>query len=281
MSAPDVQPELREALAEALFRAHRFVETHGDEAARLRGAALLRVSPEAVAAREAAIAARSADAEDPRAMLAILAGFAEIRALRARAAAALASRVASAQRADGSWRAPGHEADPDPALPPFTTGDTDALYLTGVLGALLARSAAVGDRTLAAAAAFLASRFKPDLLEGAPWHGLAAYTALFSNVDHERDDEILQWCGRELEKGFRAGRIAPLAAARVLLVADARALPGARLLPSEILAALVAAQSGDGGFGAGSDAARVATTLDALAALLHLAGIRPGALASA
>ena len=61
-------------------------------------------------------------------------------------------------------------------------------------------------------------------------------------------DEALQWCGRELERGFRTGRFGPGAVARVFADCDAHALPGARLRAAEVLEALLAIQSPEGSF---------------------------------
>lgn len=281
MSELEFPVALREAIADALWHAHRFVEEHGDDDAKSRAAALFRFDPAAVAKREATLAARAAEARgasedaaghDPRVAIALLAGLAEIGRVRGHGAAEIAAWIAPAQRPDGSFRAPGFEADPDPALPSFATRDRDPLYLTGALGALLARSAAVGWPVIDAAGAFLAARFTPDLVEGGPWHGLAAYGAFFANAPHDESDAILQWIGRELEKGFRSGRLDPLAAARVLVACDARGLPGASLDPRELAAALADVRSADGGFGRGDARARVAASIDAVGALLHLLG---------
>jgi len=281
MAEREFSGALRETIADALWQAHRFVEAHGDAVQRARAAALLRFDPGAVAQREAALAARGAEARgagergaphDPRTALALLAALAEIGRVRGSAAAAIAAWIASAQRPDGSFRAPGFELDPDPALPPFAGRDTDPLYLTGALGALLARSAAASWAVVDAAAAFLAPRFSPELLAGGPWHGLAAYGAFFANAPHDAADAILQWVGREWEKGFRTGGLAPLDAARLLVACDARGLPGASVDPRELAAALADARSADGGHGAGATPARVDATNDAIGALLHLLG---------
>ena len=106
-------------------------------------------------------------------------------------------------------------------------------------------------------------------MKGGEWQAIAAFSHFFANVPHELADAALQWCGRELERGYRTGAFDALAAARVLLWCDAHAIPGARLGVDELLGALLAEQRGDGGWpapGASPDA-RVARTLDALAAL--------------
>ena len=55
-------------------------------------------------------------------------------------------------------------------------------------------------------------------------------------------DEALQWCGRELERGFRIGAFDAVRVARVFVLCDAPALPGARLAAAEVREALLRAQ---------------------------------------
>ena len=86
---------------------------------------------------------------------------------------------------------------------------------------------------------------------------------------HDAGDEILQWCGRELERGFRARRFSAVRTARVLTWCDAPVLPGAQLEPAELLDALLAEQAPDGGFGEASDD-RASRSWDAWIALERL-----------
>ena len=87
--------------------------------------------------------------------------------------------------------------------------------------------------------------------------------------DEEAADEILQWCGRELERGFRARRFSAVRTARVFTWCDAPALPGARLEPAEVVSRFGDEQGADGGFGEASDD-RAARTWDAWIALERL-----------
>ncbi|RIK90397.1 MAG: hypothetical protein DCC71_25565, partial [Proteobacteria bacterium] len=137
----------------------------------------------------------------------------------------------------------------------------------------LARTTCVRPAVLRAAGALLAGAWSPDRVQGGDVAAIAAWAQFFANVDHELSDAGLQWCGRELERGFRTGTIAPLDAARVFAACDAQALPGARLSAEEVALSLVASQQPDGGFGSPADPAhaRVEATLDALAALRRLA----------
>ena len=82
-------------------------------------------------------------------------------------------------------------------------------------------------------------------------------------------DEALQWCGRELERGFRTGSIDAVRTARVFALCDAAALPGARLRADEVAAALLREQDSDGAFGA--EPARLRATCEAALGLRQLA----------
>jgi hypothetical protein len=126
---------------------------------------------------------------------------------------------------------------------------------------------------LRAASAFLAARWGPERVQSGDPIAIGAWAQWFANTDDELADAGLQWCGRELERGFRTGAIDALATARVFALCDAQALPGARLGAEEVVLSLTAAQAADGGFGAGWDPTpvRVEATLDALAALARLA----------
>ena len=82
-------------------------------------------------------------------------------------------------------------------------------------------------------------------------------------------DEALQWCGRELERGFRTGAFSPVAVGSVFARCDASALPGARLRADEVARALLAAQREDGSFPGDGPPERAAC--EAALALRHLA----------
>lgn len=179
----------------------------------------------------------------------------ELRALRSPSAQQCAEALAGLQRQDGGFGGASLALE-------------ERLRLTGSAGGSLARSPFARPETLEAAGSFLAAHFTPDLLQGFQWENLAAYAHYFSNALHEASDEILQWCGRELERGFRTREFDAVRTAQVLLRCDAHALPGARLEPQELVLALVTEQAGDGSFGtAGPPAGRVEATLQGLRAL--------------
>jgi hypothetical protein len=259
------------ATLRARERALAFVATWGDELAQRRARVLAGragVAPVVDGLAERQLpdggfpdAAACGGAASLAATRSALAALADLGALHGALVARAADHLARAQRADGSW-APQGEAS-----------EADALEATGRIAGLLARAACVRARTIDAAAEWLAARFAPERVQGFAVGALAAYAATFANVPHEAGDAILQWCGRELERGFRAGAFDAARTARVLLDCDAPSLPGARLAPGEIVAALLLEQATDGGWPApgGASAERVARTLDALAALARLA----------
>jgi hypothetical protein len=124
------------------------------------------------------------------------------------------------------------------------------------------------------AADYLAARWSPDRVKGSAWGANAAYFHCFALVRHERADAILQWCGRELERGFRTGVYDAVRTARVFALCRAHALPGSRLAAAELVARILDEQMDDGGYASPGDSsrhARVSHTLDALAALERLA----------
>jgi hypothetical protein len=95
----------------------------------------------------------------------------------------------------------------------------------------------------------------------------------FSLNESELSDAALQWCGRELERGFRSRACDALRAARVFVLCHASALPGASLTGRELCQALAGEQTADGGFALSARAlagAPVEAALEALAAWAHL-----------
>lgn len=156
------------------------------------------------------------------------------------------------QAEDGHW---GGEAD-------------DAIFETGTLGGHLAKAPSASARLLDAASDWLAACFSPERVQGFQWRGVAAYAHVFANLPHAAADEILQWCGRELERGFRTRRFDAVHTARVLVWCDAPGLPGAHLDAGELLEALLIEQAADGGFGTRN---RARYSWDAMVALVRLA----------
>jgi hypothetical protein len=166
--------------------------------------------------------------------------------------------LARAQDPDGGWRDP---AAPDPAA---------RLALTASLCGLLVRCPAARLAAVRRAANHLAARWSRERVQGGDYGAIAGYLHAFAGVpaDLEVADEALQWCGRELERGFRIGSFEPLQVARVFVLCDARALPGARIGAAELAGALLASQAEDGGFGA--EPGRVRATCQAALALRQL-----------
>ena len=236
------------------WRARDFVLSHGDALQRGRATAFF----DASARPSVCIAvARFADARGAAVALAVLDALGMRRGAEIERAVEV---LAAAQRDDGSWSDSRGE-------------DDDArVVATAQIAGLLAKTPFARPARLHAASGFLAARWGPERVQGGDPVAIAAWAQWFANTDEELSDAGLQWCGRELERGFRTGAIDALAAARVFARCDAQSLPGARLGADEVVLSLAAAQADDGGFGAGGDpiALRVEATLDALAALARL-----------
>jgi hypothetical protein len=142
-----------------------------------------------------------------------------------------------------------------------------------MLGGLLGRTRFVRPEVLDGAGRFLGALWTPERVEDGSGATLAAFAHFFTNVHHDLADEALQWCGRELERGFRTHRFEAVFIARVLLWCDAAALPGFGVDPRDLLARLLDEQAGDGGFAelaTGGPAARIGPSLDALRAIVAL-----------
>jgi len=245
------------ATRSALERGLAFVTEHGDALARVRGDALAgRGNPR----RVESLLAVDTQALDLQEALHVLRVCADLRVLGVSTVREICSGVSSCQAADGAWRVAGLDEE-------------EVLHLSGALAGQLAKTRYARPDLLAAAGEYLAQRWSPDRVQDGRWRDLAAYAQFFANVDHERSDEILQWCGRELERGFRSQRFDALRTMRILLDCDAHSLPGARFEPGELFVALVSQQASDGSFGAAPEAsARLEDTLDALCALRHFSG---------
>jgi len=238
-------------------RARVFVDAHGDALQRAR-AAVLAGEP-----AHDAVESQLGDCADPRGALRALAVLDALRVRRGRAVERAAAVLAAAQQPDGSWRL-GDEAD-----------EAAAIATTAAVAGLLAKTPCVRLTVLDAAAAWLAARWGPERAQGGDVRLIGGYAGFFANFDHELSDPALQWCGRELERGFRSGALDALAVARVFAFCDARGLPGAQLDASEVVLSLLASQGADGGFApALPETQRIEATLDALAALGRLAPAR-------
>jgi hypothetical protein len=165
--------------------------------------------------------------------------------------------VLAGQQPDGGWDEPGADEE-------------RRIALTGEAAGLLAKTPFARASALARAERFLAARWSVERVQGPRYAPILAYVHALAHVPSELADEALQWCGRELERGFRTQAFGGLAVARVFLSARARALPGCGVAASEVVATLLAAQAPDGGWPAEPGAPRVDATLDAAEALLRL-----------
>ena len=113
-----------------------------------------------------------------------------------------------------------------------------------------------------------AARWSVERVQGPRYAPILAYVHALAHVPSERADEVLQWCGRELERGFRIGAFGPAAVGDVFVRCGAIAIPGTRLSAAEIVRALLLEQRPDGGFG--PPAAEVRATCKAALAIRHL-----------
>lgn len=241
--------------AGALERAAGFVRAEGDALAGRAAAAL--ESGDAAALVAWLEAEQRTDGGfppdgSPGAARRVLSALADAGALGCRAAERACRFLEAAQSGPGCWEA----------------GDEDArLYDTGLLAGLLARTRYARASCLDAAADWLAAGFAPERVQGFAWRPIAAYAACFANVLHDEADGILQWCGRELERGYRAGRFDAVATGRVLVWCDAPAIPGARVAAPELCEAILAGQEADGAWPTPAGVSRAAHALDAMAVL--------------
>jgi len=215
----------------ALARARAFAASahEGDPLERMRLAHAL-----GDAARDALVAALPEPGSLATALRA-LALLAEARALAVAAADRAVRAVEAAQRADGAFTAE-------------DSGEQAALVTTGIAAGLLARTAFARPAPLRRAGAWLTARWGPERVQDGDFGRLAGYACWLANANPELADAGLQWCGREWERGFRSGRLGAAQAARVLVLADAPTLPGARLAPPELVLSLLAGQAPDGGW---------------------------------
>lgn len=169
--------------------------------------------------------------------------------------------LSDAQRSDGSW-----------GLTSTATED-ERLLLSGRVGGILAKTRCVRDSVLRAASAFLEAAWSHERMQRSGYATSVAYLHFVANYPTDLADEVLQRCGRELEGGYRSGKLDAVGAARAFVLCEAQALPGARIRADEAVAALLASQQDDGGWLAGDAAdprARIDATLDAVVALRWL-----------
>ena len=265
-------------LGAALRSAFRYVEQHGDplDVARAEllafGASAERVV-EAYASRQSDRGAFASDPTQPtdwasadvEGSVDALWELSEVGLLGAPIVENAVAYLSGEQAGDGSWG--GRDTDLDTSV-----------RLTGMAGGFLARTRWGRPGRVQAAGDFLAEHWSPDRVKGGRWADIASHAHFFANVDHSESDPILQWCGREFERGVLSNQWGPVAAARILVLSDAHALPGAKFDGPDLAVAILNAQATDGCWLEGSDTPEpqrdTATTLSALAALIHF-GVRP------
>jgi hypothetical protein len=166
------------------------------------------------------------------------------------------------RRDDGSWSLVGGG------------GHVDHLA-TGYVAGFLAQSPFARAIVLHEVGDWLSERWSPDLVRGGDFAMIAAYAHFFANSPHDAADSILQWCGRELERGVRSGGIPALFALRVFSLCEAPVFPGTRLKVGALLERLVEEQAPDGGWLPGLPPDwRVAASLGALDAWRRFGGGR-------
>jgi hypothetical protein len=252
--------------AAARDRAVAFVGAHGDDFAVWRARNLVgdRSLAELPTPPDGWLHADAGDAAPSPArwngLLAVVGALADVQGLHLPVVEQACRSVADAQCEDGGFEA--------------GAGEDDRIFLTGMLAGLFGKTRFARAGMLATASDFLAARFTPERVQGFAWPAIAAYAHTFANVPHEAADGVLQWVGRELERGFRTGHFDGVRSARVLLYADASSLPGGRLDAAELVEAILVEQEPDGGWLRLEDPslpARVEQTLDALTALTRFA----------
>lgn len=260
---------MEEAAMRALERAVSFVDEHGGELDRLHASVLLREQP-AMPLLDALEARQREDGA--------------LAPWRGEAATGVASTTAALSRLDALGlldhplpeRAVGYllaaQAEDGSFSDASDEGAEQRLLRSGEVAGVLAKTPFAPPSALRRSETFLAAHWSAQELKGPTPARIECYAPLLANWISPLSDDGLQWCGRELERGFRSGRFAPLAVARVFLRARARALPGARLEGRDVRAALLPLQHGDGRFEA-SEPGRdpVDATLDAMEAILRLA----------
>jgi hypothetical protein len=249
-----------------------FVESFGDGFSAWRAqtlAAGCRVQscplPDGLVQRpDGSLAASEAPAATPdlALLLRLLGALDDVRALHLPVVEWASAYLAATQSDDGSWG-------------PAAAGEDERIFTTGMLAGHLGKTRFARSRMLDAAGDFVAERFAPERVQNFAWPAIAAYAHFFANVPHEAGDAVLQWTGRELDRGFCARRFDAVQTARVLLYADAPALPGGRVDAAAVLPRILSERAADGGWlppAGPAPEARVAHTLDALTALVRFAG---------
>ena len=278
----DDRVALKERGAAALERALEFARENGDSLSELQAYVALRAEP-AVRLADAVGALQDADGSFPpfapcssgwlgrewrlRGLPERLRGTVEALSLlgdaRQEEAAGVEPAVRfleAAQRDDGSFA-------------PADCEESSRIFATGVVAGSLGRCRFARPEGLASAGDWLGACFTPERVEAGHAAERAAFAMFYANVPDERGDEVLQWCGRELERGFRTHATEALSVVQVLLACQVGSLPGGSFAPEELLERLLGEQAADGGFDAlapeGCES-RVRPTVDAMRAIIGL-----------
>jgi hypothetical protein len=240
-------------------RAAAFVESSGDEIAIGCARSLIGTQPASVVVESLRDPGLESSVDQLLRTLGILD---DLRCTNATPVERACDSLTASQQSDGSW------SDRESAA------EDERIFATGMIAGYLAKTPFIRQSTLASAADYLAARWTPDRVKGSAWEANVAYFHCFALVRHEQADAILQWCGRELERGFRTGVYDAVRTARVFALCKAHALPGSRLETTELVARILDEQMDDGGYALPEDPshrARVSHTLDALTVLERLA----------
>ena len=255
--APVADP--RAEVSAAMQRATAFVESAGDEIAICRAWALIGKQP---ASQVVELLREPGPEPSVVSMLRTLEILDDLHCANATPAERACNSLTTSQQSDGSW------SDRESAT------EDERVSTTGMIAGYLAKTPFVRQSTLGSAADYLAARWSPDRVKGSAWGANVAYFHCFALIRHEQADAILQWCGRELERGFLTGVYGAVRTARVFTLCKAHALPGSRIAAPELVARILDEQMDDGGYALQGDSsrdARVSQTLDALVALGRLA----------
>lgn len=257
-----VEDDPRHRLHGALDRAAAYVAARGDPLETLRARALLgEVAGAEVTARLAAEGALQPDAPDRiLRSLGMLDDLDQLSGGPGSPVEDVVRGLTARLGADGSFGAEDAPLD-------------ERIVRTGMLGGYLTKSLMLRPRIQSAIDAFLCRSWDPDRVKTGAWEPIAAYAHWYSLVDSELSDAALQWCGRELDRGFRTRQFDALQTGRVFVLCHAVALPGASLASGEVCEALCNEQTEDGGFALSARALGgdpVGAALDAMTILVRV-----------
>lgn len=166
------------------------------------------------------------------------------------------AQLVKCQREDGGW---GEH-----------TLSLDCLSVTGQVAGLLAKSPFSPGRSLRAAESYLTKHWSEARVRAGSMVDIDVYFHWYANYPGDLADEALQWCGRELTRGFRSDKFGPLAVGRVFVRCGARALPATPISSSEVCEKLLETQRSDGSFSDSHVGSEIESTGVALNILANL-----------